>query len=526
MNITLEEYRARLYAALAGYDRNEVEQAVNYYTELIEDAEDPVMQMNKLGTPEQLAQRIIAENGWSPQYGSFGAGQGMGMNGMGMTAEDYRRSSTSGLAKRLLALILTFPFWLTGFILIVTLLIVVWAVFIAFPASTVAAAIESFRWFGKYFGYAIACFLGAIGLAGLTILLFAPARAASGGIVKSIAKFARFLFGKSKSEEEVYEMKYTKNKVSKALLVLGAVMAVIGGSSSVPLFAKAARNPEKFASAYGLENFEYEFSGSAENIKIDIKSGADVFVRHSDNGKMYLKCENVKPAMINVTDSSDLNVTYDYNKENHIHLFGFGNMTNSTNFYLFLPEKVYKNADIRTSLGDIKIESLTAEIINLECKCGDEELSNVKQTGSGNLFTVNNDLGDIELINCTIESASAQIDQSAGDVNFKNGTVKNVNIENDLGDIELEEMTAETLELKNNCGDVILKDTSVTGSVNCKLDLGDADFDLKGSDYNVTADCSLGDIKVNGKKITEAVTGGSIPVIVNNNAGDIKVNFD
>ena len=73
MNITLEEYRARLYAALAGYDRNEVEQAVNYYTELIEDAEDPVMQMNKLGTPEQLAQRIIAENGWSPQYGSFGA---------------------------------------------------------------------------------------------------------------------------------------------------------------------------------------------------------------------------------------------------------------------------------------------------------------------------------------------------------------------------------------------------------------------------------------------------------------------
>ena len=62
-----EEYIERLRAGLKGLDPDEAESAVQYYTELIEEAEDPEEQMASLGSPEDLAQRIKEQNGVRPK---------------------------------------------------------------------------------------------------------------------------------------------------------------------------------------------------------------------------------------------------------------------------------------------------------------------------------------------------------------------------------------------------------------------------------------------------------------------------
>ena len=521
MNITIEEYRARLYAALAGFDQNEVAQAVNYYIELIEDADDPAQQMAKLGTPEQLAQRIIADNGWSnTQYaGGFYGGQPMS----GITEEDYRRSTTSGLAKRVLALILTFPFWLTAFILIITLLIVVWSVFIAFPAGAVAAIIESFRWIGKYFGYALPLIFAGVGLAGLTIILFAPVRAASKGILKGVSGFAKFLFGIK--PKKASELKEAKSHFSKGALILGGLLFVLGGGISAPLFAKAANSPEKFSQALGLDTCEYDISDS-NDIKVDINGGASLYICPSDSGRAYLKGENIKKDSIDLLEGNACGFNYNSDGNTDFHFFNIGNIGNTqSKFYLYLPEKEYDSADVKLSLGDVKIERFTAKNFNIENNCGDIKLTDVKQSGSSGSFTIKSDLGDIKLENCNAESGSAQLTQHCGSIKLEKGSVSYLRADNDLGDIKLESISAKALDFTNHCGDIKLTDTSVTDSITCKLDLGDAKFELKGKDYNVSAKTDRGDVKINGNETNDSA-GGSIPVTITNNTGDIKVDFN
>ena len=531
MNRPIEEYRARLFAALAGFDRNEVSQAVDYYIELIEDADDPAEQMTKLGTPEQLAERIIKENGWSrPQFaGSYGytnnAAQPGAYDFKGTYNYEKRKNSEPGA--RVAGLILTSPLWLSVFIIIFSILIAIWSVFISFPAGAAAAVFETFRWIGKYAGYAIPVFFAGVALVGLTLLFFAPVRAASKGLFITAKKFCHFLFGIF-NENSDSEFKIAKKYFSKTALIMGALLTIAGTGVSVPLFAKAANSPEKFSQALGLDSYEYNFNENTDSIKVNIQSGASLYIKPSDAGKgAYLKCENVKKEMVSVTDSSEIGFTYDYDKSIKSYtIFNIGNATNaSTRFYLYLPENEYNSADIHLSLGDVKVENFTAKNIRIECNCGDTKLNNVKQTTAGGSFTVINDLGDIKLENCTLESESANITQHAGDVKLSAGAVNKLTAENDLGDIKLESVTSDTLDLTNHCGDVKLTETSASGSITCKLDLGSAKFDLKGSDYNVSANTDLGDVKVNGQKISEVQTNGKVPVTVTNNTGDIKINF-
>ena len=531
--MTIEEYRARLFSALAGFDQNEVSQAVNYYIELIEDADDPAGQMTKLGTPEQLAERIIKENGWSrPQFaGSYGYTNNAAQYGAydNNGAYNYEKRKSKDPGAKIAALILTSPLWLSVFVIIFSILITIWSVFISLPAGAAAAVFETFRWISKYLGYAVPVFFAGIALAGLTLLFFAPVRAASKGLLITAKKFCHFLFGIF-SENCDRDFKNVKKYFSKTALILGALLTIGGTGVSVPLFAKAASTPEKFSQALGLDSYEYSFNGNISNIKVDIKSGADLYIKPSSQGKgAYLKCENVKKDMVSVTDSAEIGFTYDYNKTiNNITLFNIGNAANtSTKFYLYLPEEEFDSTDIKLSLGDVKIENFTAKNIHIECNCGDAKLNNVKQTTAGGSFTVINDLGDIKLENCTLESESANITQHAGDVKLSAGAVNKLTAENDLGDIKLEGITSDTLDLSGHCGDVKLSETSASGSITCKLDLGSAKLDLKGSDYNVSAKTDLGDVKVNGQKISEgtAANNGKIPVTVTNNTGDIKVNF-
>ena len=99
--MTIEEYISRLSAALSNIDSEEAANVLQYYTEILEDAEDPQAEMAKFGSPEQLAAQIMQENGWQPAPD---------MSAMFPNMQPKpRRGMTTG---RAIALVLTSPFGL------------------------------------------------------------------------------------------------------------------------------------------------------------------------------------------------------------------------------------------------------------------------------------------------------------------------------------------------------------------------------------------------------------------------------
>ena len=58
--MTIDQYIAQLARAIRALPPDEVEQALDYYTEYLHDARDPEEAMAQLGTPKQVAATILA----------------------------------------------------------------------------------------------------------------------------------------------------------------------------------------------------------------------------------------------------------------------------------------------------------------------------------------------------------------------------------------------------------------------------------------------------------------------------------
>ena len=159
--MNVQEYRNRLIHALEGCLPDEIESAVEYYTELIEESEDPDEQMEKLGSPEELAERIKRESGWiqpadgiSPEDGQTPPPQGFGGQNYGaQQAYQQQTSNGSSMAGRVIALILTFPFWIAVFSVLISLFFVIWGVYIAFPCGAISAFAAGIMEMKTYAGY-------------------------------------------------------------------------------------------------------------------------------------------------------------------------------------------------------------------------------------------------------------------------------------------------------------------------------------------------------------------------------------
>lgn len=152
--MTREEYISELRARISHLPTEEREAAMRYYIEYLQDASDKTMEqiIEELGTPRQVAERIIAE--------CFGTGQGS------------RRNDTGCLVSALA--LVTSPVWIpllfaaavTGAVLLFVAVLLV-LVFGVVSIALVGAGIWSMT---VYPATGIAALGGALICAGLTVL--------------------------------------------------------------------------------------------------------------------------------------------------------------------------------------------------------------------------------------------------------------------------------------------------------------------------------------------------------------------
>lgn len=194
--MTAEEFLKQLEKCLSGLQADERANALAYYQEYFQEAgkEHEEEAVQRLGSPQAAAQRIISE---------------MGESGVYMPPKSAAQTSSGniGAGRIILAItliILLFPFWFTLFALWFSLLVTVIVLLIGFAFAAVAAPIQGIYIITEGFvGYGLYNVGAGILCLGLAMLLWKPIfqliKWMSVGAVKLTAAGINALLGRGKN---------------------------------------------------------------------------------------------------------------------------------------------------------------------------------------------------------------------------------------------------------------------------------------------------------------------------------------
>lgn len=570
MTMSIEEYINRLSAALSGYDEGEVEDAIRYYTEIFEDAAPEELEelMQSLGAPEQLAKRIINENGWAyesyeraqqnqaqyRQYNNFMNGQ----NFQNISApQQSKRKMDMGL--RIVLLFFSSPFWITVYALIFAMIVTVGALYVSLGFCVPAAALIYGGYMTTvYLPYAFECFAVAFLLGGAAVLLFRPFILFCKLTGKMFAGFSRFLFGIDKKAPEQQKEIKPVNKIALAVgggaVALGIILAII------TLIMHPTH--EKFAEKLGIDKtYTVELSTDMNEISAIAKSNSGLAVKTTSDGSARLELTYGKKENLEVSEGDKLSVVYradsDYDFFTKFNMFNIHYPVAKVTLYI--PEKEYSKLYCKSDIGDFELEKITADDAEFYSAVGNFTLRN----SSFKTLDTRSNLGNLEIKNVTADNASIYAD--CGDIEIEGLNAGNATVTERLGNIEIKSSDFVSLDCYNDCGDVGMQGVTVAGrlksslslgsadlssttaasvfaEIDCgdfdfdgkitgadgqkseiELDMGDADLRLDGSDYNIKADTDLGDVRINGERASRSDLNGSIIIIIGNDSGDITV---
>lgn len=520
----VQEYRERLFAQLADFDPDEVRSVVDYYTELIEDADDPLEQMQRLGEPEQLAQKIIKENGWVAQ--NTQSYQQYDQNSRSDRSGQFGQKAHSGWSVgRVLALIFTMPVWITVYAMIFTLAATILTLYIVLPTAFIAAAVGVVHYSGKLPSYSIELIFIAVLVTGLAILLFRVMRLVMRIIGMLAKKFSYYLFMPGR----VWTRKSRSRKpLRKGALITGALAAVIGFSGMAVMEKINSNMIETYKKSLDLESFDLPINEDLSDVSLEIDIG-NITVLKSRDGKTKLSCDNVERDRLKVDTKEKLGIKYVLNRNKNIFDldfgFGFGfknrfEEESTARFTLYLANDTLDSIDVKDLLGKVTIDGLSAGEVSINCSCGDLELTGCDIAVLG----IDSDLGAVKISESKINRST--IEASCGSIKLDNTEhLDTADMTCDLGDIDLSYCTFDHLIADNSCGDIEADKCLISGESDLSLDLGAAKLDLIGSDYDIRASTDLGDVTINGEKGVN-VTHGSVLIKIYCSSGSIKVDFE
>lgn len=155
------------------------------------------------------------------------------------------------------------------------------------------------------------------------------------------------------------------------------------------------------------------------------------------------------------------------------------------------------SAGIKCSFGDIKIDGLSAENLELQIDCGDLRLSNTYAAD----FSVNSDFGNITGRNLSGEIGS--VITESGDIELSHAVISNdFTVENDFGSTDLSDITAASINITCEAGGIDIEDFA-TYNLNINGKYGDVEIDKPkdGKDaYNISLEADYGDISVGNRE--------------------------
>lgn len=222
--------------------------------------------------------------------------------------------------------------------------------------------------------------------------------------------------------------------------------------------------------------------------KINIKTNTiDIKIAQSDDKNCYIaynlkKEKGEVPAVYEVSGgefklrqkSNHVTINVDLSGLAAI-LSGTQDYVRQNQFVLYLPkDKKISEAEFDTEDGDISIDGLKSDKMDIAVDAGDINLENV-------------------------ELQSGKITSSDGDIVVKNTNLKGMALTDNYGDVKCNDGSFEDIAVKLNDGDLKLQNTKLTGNIKIDSDYGDVKV-IGFDDWNdilVSAKTSYGDVSVN-----------------------------
>lgn len=256
--------------------------------------------------------------------------------------------------------------------------------------------------------------------------------------------------------------------------------------------------------------------------KINIKTNTiDIKIAQSDDKNCYIaynlkKEKGEAPAVYEVSGgefklrqkSNHVTINVDLSGLAAI-LSGTQDYVRQNQFVLYLPkDKKISEAEFDTEDGDISIDGLISDKMDIAV-----------------------DAGDIKLENAELQSG--KITSSDGDISVKNTNLKGMALTDNYGDVKCNDGSFEDIAVKLNDGDLKLQNTKITGNIKIDSDYGDVKVidsdDWKGIFIN--AKTSYGDVSVNHKiggdktetSFEKNVENPSAKLEINCSDGDISI---
>ena len=273
-------------------------------------------------------------------------------------------------------------------------------------------------------------------------------------------------------------------KLTKIWLIIATFLIVIGGSAFTVALAASGWDFTNLSTVEYVSNTHLiTESFSAISIETDV---ADIAFVATDDDNYRVECYEFEKAQHAVSiDNGTLVVKvvntrqwFDYISIN----FGTPKIT------VYLPRQDFDTIRVVNSTGDIRIENLAANMMDLTVSTGDISVSNVScygdiktKTTTGkidiNNVTCNNfytegSTGDITLRN-VIADQVLNICRTTGDVTFNDCDANSLTITTDTGDVSGSLLSGKTFTARTSTGDIHVPDNTFGGTCAVTTSTGD-----------------------------------------------------
>jgi len=321
---------------------------------------------------------------------------------------------------------------------------------------------------------------------------------------------------------------------------VGLILSIIGLSLGASRVLYLDRTGVKVSGGEVSQITEMNLS-SFKNIYIDVGL-SDIEFINSDRYGIYLYGEDVE--WIWTLEGDLLRIVQ--NRSSRFTIMNFDFIQNERCYAkIYLPDNVDLEAvTLKTSSGDIKLGSFSADKVEVTSSFGKIDLSNITSNqlqvkiSSGNFTGLNIKTGNLvydskfgDGLFQTISADSFRADSSSGDLQLTDCLFTEASISNTFGRITANGLTSTKSNIRASSGDINIAG-EFTGDTIIHADFGDIKLTTSGSrgDYSFDISVRFGSIRFDGDQMGDqaAITSGSTlanHLKITASSGDIEVIF-
>ncbi len=280
------------------------------------------------------------------------------------------------------------------------------------------------------------------------------------------------------------------NKKTKVWLIAAALLILIGSLLFGGVMSVLNWDFTKL-STIKYETNSYEIKEEYKNITVLTKT-SDIEFLPAEGDVTSVVCYEEEKCKHSVTVKDDsLVIEINNEKKWYEHI---GVPFNSPKITLYIPQKEYGELSVKASTGNIQLENMNAESLDLSVSTGKITLADVNcggdvnvkvSTGKTNIkdtkcscFISDGSTGSITLKNVIAEK-KFNIERSTGDVKLENCDAGELFIKTNTGNIKGSLLTDKAIDAESNTGDIDVPKTTVGGKCELHTNTGNIKIEIR-----------------------------------------------